>query len=151
MNHEYRLITRSPGETQDFARHLLKQLIAGDILALVGDLAAGKTTFTQGLAAALAVDEYAASPTFTYINEYHGADLDLIHVDAYRLHRGDELEAMGFWEYLEKPAIAVIEWADIVQSILPPDAFHLRFRAHDEEATWRIIQVTSPRSLELEP
>ena len=146
---EYHFTSRSAEETQTLAAKLAQDLKPGDVLALVGDLASGKTTFVQGLAAHYKIEEYASSPTFTYINEYHGGSQDLIHIDAYRLKSGEELVSMGLWDYLESDASMVIEWADIVQSVLPPDSIHMSFLADDEISTQRHITIHSSRPLDL--
>ena len=146
----YRLKTRSAGDTQALARQIAAQLQPGDILAMTGDLAAGKTTFTQGLTQYFAIEEYALSPTFTYINEYHGASQDIVHIDAYRLNNGEELISMGLWDYFESGAIIIIEWADIVASAIPDDAFGLHFRHFEGDANVREILLTAPRKLEID-
>ena len=147
--HSYRLSTHSAEETQALAKKLAAQLKSGDILAMIGNLASGKTTFTQGLTSYFEVTEYALSPTFTYINEYHGPTQDIIHIDAYRLNTGEELISMGIWEYYESDAIIIIEWADIVSSAIPEDAIGLSFRAIVGEEDGREIMINSPRELEL--
>ena len=147
--YRYQFISRSAEETQNLARQLARQLKPGDILAMSGDLASGKTTFTQGLTAYFDVEEYTLSPTFTYINEYHGKTQDVIHIDAYRLSRGQELIDMGIWDYYESGAIVVIEWADIVADAIPADAFGLSFRHLEAQADRREILISAPRELEL--
>lgn len=145
---EYRFKTRSAEETQHLAKLLATQLRSGDVLAMVGDLAAGKTTFTQGLTQHFDVAEYALSPTFTYINEYHGETQDIIHIDAYRLNTGEELISMGIWEYFESDAIIIIEWADIVASAIPPDSFSLIFKHGADDEQVREILMHSPREMD---
>ncbi len=147
---EYRFSTESASATQAFAERFASQLQSGDVVALVGDLAAGKTTLVQGMAAYFKVEEYASSPTFTYINEYHGRNGDLIHIDAYRLKSGEELISMGLWEYLDSDAVIVIEWADIVQSVLPTDCIHIRLLADEANREQRHITIRSARKLDLE-
>lgn len=146
--YSYHLKTRSAAETKDIARRIAIQLQPGDILAMSGDLASGKTTFTQGITAWFNISEYALSPTFTYINEYHGKTQDIIHIDAYRLHNGGELISMGIWEYYESGAIIIIEWADIVADAIPEGAFGLSFRMLENEKNGREILINSPRELE---
>jgi len=147
--HKYQIKTNSAIETQKLAARLAEQLRSGDILAMSGDLASGKTTFTQGLTAYFEVEEYTLSPTFTYINEYHGKTQDVIHIDAYRLNRGEELIGMGIWDYYESGAIVVIEWADIVADAIPEDAFGLSFRRADDDDNKREILIDAPRELDL--
>ena len=147
--HQYRFQTHDPEETHLLAKKLAAQLVSGDILAMSGNLASGKTTFTQGLTAFFDIKEYALSPTFTYINEYHGENQDIIHIDAYRLNSGQELISMGIWDYYESGAIVIIEWADIVAGAIPEDALGLSFRAIEGEENGREILIHSPRILEL--
>jgi len=147
--HQYRFQTHGPEETGLLAHKLAAQLLPGDILAMSGNLASGKTTFTQGLTAFFEIKEYALSPTFTYINEYHGEKQDIIHIDAYRLNSGEELISMGIWEYFESGAIVIIEWADIVAGAIPEDAFGLSFRAVIGAENSRDILIHSPRALEI--
>lgn len=145
----YTVSTNSACESQVVAARLAAQLLSGDIVALEGKLASGKTTFTQGLTQFFKIDEYAASPTFTYMNEYHAGDVTILHIDAYRLKSGSELVGMGFWEYVENGAIAIIEWADIVADILPADVIRLQFQTDDQSQNRRQITITSPRELNL--
>lgn len=147
--HQYHFLTHSPDETNLLAEKLAAQLKPGDILAMSGNLASGKTTFTQGLTGFFDIKEYALSPTFTYINEYHGKTQDIIHIDAYRLSSGDELVSMGIWDYFDSGAIVIIEWADIVASAIPEDAFGLSFRAIEGEENGREILIHAPRALEI--
>lgn len=101
----------------------------GDLLLLVGDLGAGKTAFTQGLGAALGVDEHITSPTFTLVRTYPGA-LPLNHLDVYRLEQVSEAEDLGIGELLEN-GVTVIEWGDTIAAVLPPDYLELRFSLGD--------------------
>lgn len=149
MSHRYQFTTNSAAETQKLAARIAAQLNPGDILAMSGDLASGKTTFTQGLTEFFDVEEYTLSPTFTYINEYHGKDQDVIHIDAYRLNRGEELIGMGIWDYYDSGAIVVIEWADIVAEAIPEDAFGLSFRRLGEDDNSREILIDAPREMDL--
>lgn len=149
MIHQYLIKTHSPDETSQLAQEIAAQLKPGDILAMSGNLASGKTTFTQGLTRFFDIKEYALSPTFTYINEYHGSHQDIIHIDAYRLSSGEELISMGIWDYYDSGAIVIIEWADIVAGAIPEDAFGLSFRVTEGEENGREILIHSPRELEL--
>ncbi len=147
---EYLFKTSSADETGRLAAQLAAVLRPGDVLAMTGNLASGKTTFTQGLAAWFQVEEYALSPTFTYINEYHGPHQKLVHIDAYRLHSGQELIDMGIWEYYESGAIVIIEWADLVVEAIPADAISLAFKHLETEPDSREIFIRSPRPLDLQ-
>lgn len=108
-----------------------KLLVKGDFLALTGDLGAGKTAFTKGVAKGLGIDEEVTSPTFTIINEYHGGSVSLAHMDVYRLKNPEELENIGFYDYLQDFVI-VMEWADKVKEILPEDVLWVDFKVSGE-------------------
>ncbi|RDU34725.1 tRNA (adenosine(37)-N6)-threonylcarbamoyltransferase complex ATPase subunit type 1 TsaE [Neobacillus piezotolerans] len=106
----------SAEDTLNFAERLGAMLKPGDVLTLEGDLGAGKTTFTKGLALGLGIKRMVNSPTFTIIKEYHGR-LPLYHMDVYRL--GDEGEDLGFDEYFEGDGVTVVEWAHLIAEQLP--------------------------------
>ena len=110
--------TTSPEETHRVAADLLKGLGPGTVLALHGELGAGKTCFVQGLAQALGVKRAVGSPTFTLINEYPGP-LPLYHIDLYRIGGVNEAFGLGLEEYLESEGITAIEWAERVAELLP--------------------------------
>jgi tRNA threonylcarbamoyladenosine biosynthesis protein TsaE len=93
----------------------------GDVILLDGDLGAGKTTFTQGLARALGVDEPVTSPTFTLVHSYDGSVVRLLHADVYRLERLRDVVDLGLAELLEDGAVAVVEWGQRAVPALPPD------------------------------
>ncbi|MFC7393531.1 tRNA (adenosine(37)-N6)-threonylcarbamoyltransferase complex ATPase subunit type 1 TsaE [Scopulibacillus cellulosilyticus] len=112
----FQWICNSPEETIKFAEKLAEHLSPGDVLTLSGDLGAGKTTFTKGIAKALGIKEVINSPTFTIIKEYDGGKMPLYHMDVYRI--SDE-EDLGFDEYLDGDGITVVEWADNIASWLP--------------------------------
>jgi len=118
------LISKSPAETFRIGRILGEGLKAGDVVALTGELGAGKTCLTQGIACGLGVPEnYAVtSPTFTLINEYPGREAALFHVDLYRLQGAADLADMGYEEYLSGGGVMVIEWADKIREAVPDGA-----------------------------
>ncbi len=120
--------TSSPEETHRVAADLLASLGPGAVLALHGDLGAGKTCFVQGLARALGVKRAVGSPTFTLINEYPGP-LPLYHIDLYRINSVNEAFGLGLEEYLESDGITAIEWAERVDELLPASTVHIRLVA----------------------
>jgi tRNA threonylcarbamoyladenosine biosynthesis protein TsaE len=120
-----KLHTTSAEQTRAFAAALATLLEPGDVVVLAGDLGAGKTTFTQGVARGLGVDRPVTSPTFTLVQEYEGR-LPLTHVDVYRLDRIQELHDLGFDELVDGPGVTVIEWGDAVQQVLPVDRLIVR-------------------------
>jgi tRNA threonylcarbamoyladenosine biosynthesis protein TsaE len=113
-------ISHSVKETESIAAELAESLRAGDCVALVGPLGAGKTQFVRAMAAALGADPRAvASPTFVLLNIYRGGRLAVFHLDAYRVRGAEDFEAIGFGELLEQDGVVVVEWADRVDKILP--------------------------------
>jgi tRNA threonylcarbamoyladenosine biosynthesis protein TsaE len=114
-------------ETIAYGEEIAAQLSAGDTLALVGDLGAGKTHFTKGIVAGLGCDTPVTSPTFTLVHEYTGGRLPVFHFDFYRLESADELLNIGWDDYLDAKGIAVVEWADKFPDLLPEDAQWWRF------------------------
>ena len=107
-------ITRSPEETEALGERLAKILIPGTILAYRGDLGAGKTAFTRGLARGLDCKEQVTSPTYTIVNEYLGGRMPLFHFDMYRLRSSDDLFDIGWDDYLERGGICAVEWSENV-------------------------------------
>ena len=126
-------LSQTPAETQALARELAQTLQPPVVIALYGDLGAGKTLFTQALARALGVTEPVTSPTFTLINEYElPAGGRLFHVDVYRLHNAvEEAIALGL-EDLFDAGIVVIEWADRIADILPDERIEVHFQPAGE-------------------
>ncbi len=115
--------THGANETIKIAEGITKKLIGkreNTIIFLEGELGAGKTTFVKGIAKALKTNETAVSPTFTFIKEYEGI-LPLYHFDLYRIENPEELDEIGFLEYIERKGIIVIEWAEKVEKIIEPD------------------------------
>ena len=138
---------RSVEETWSLARELAKELKPGDIVCLEGDLGAGKTTFTQGLAAALGVSGRVTSPTFCIVQEHvrpappgsSSAPCLLVHMDLYRLHAEEDVEAIGWEDYLSRGAILVVEWPERAGSLVPDTARHLVFRHGEGEESRTIL------------
>lgn len=113
-------ISNSADETKKIAGEITKRLKSGDVICMYGDLGAGKTAFVQGVAAELGIDEPVTSPTFTIVNEYDGR-LPLYHFDVYRIGSSDEMYEIGFDEYINGDGICIIEWAELIEDILPMD------------------------------
>lgn len=111
-----------------FGRAYAARLAAGDVLALTGELGAGKTHFVKGLAAGLGAGVEVTSPTFTLIHEYPAGRLPLFHFDLYRLESEDELLRIGFDDYLDARGVLALEWADKFPALLPPHTRWLRFQ-----------------------
>jgi tRNA threonylcarbamoyladenosine biosynthesis protein TsaE len=132
-------ICHSPEETRAVGFDLAQSAVSGAVLALHGDLGAGKTELVKGLAAGLGSGEAVSSPTFTLVHEYREGRLPLFHFDWYRLERIEELEEVGFYDYLDRHGVTVIEWAVKFPSELPPETQHvyLSFLTDDtREVRW---------------
>ena len=132
-------------ETWALARKFAAELKPGDVVCLEGDLGAGKTTFTQGLASALGVSGRVTSPTFCIVQE-HASDRRsdrqtiplLVHMDLYRLHDEADVEAIGWEDYLARGAVLVIEWPDRAGDLIPDSARKVVFRHGPSEEARRI-------------
>lgn len=120
-----RIITHSPQETIDTAKKLGALLKKGDIIAYKGNLGAGKTTFTRGLAIGLGLGDNVTSPTFALVNEYCGDKLNLYHFDMYRIETEGDLESSGFYDYDFVNNIAVIEWSENIAEFLPKNTIYI--------------------------
>lgn len=115
---QFEFISNQPEETMTFSKRLAELLKPGDVIALEGDLGAGKTTFTKGLALGLDIKRNVNSPTFTIIKEYQGR-IPLYHMDVYRVE--DSFEDLGFDEYFEGNGVTVVEWAHLIEEQLPQE------------------------------
>lgn len=136
-------ILPSPEATIAFGRDFAAQLRAGDVLALCGDLGAGKTHFVKGLAAGLGTEATVTSPTFTLIHEYPGGRLPLFHFDLYRLESEDELLRIGFDDYLDAAGVFALEWAEKFPALLPAHTRWLRF-THRADGTREVTESKAP-------
>jgi tRNA threonylcarbamoyladenosine biosynthesis protein TsaE len=134
---QFELNTTNSEETSTFAEDLAQFLQPGDVITLEGDLGAGKTTFTKGLAKGLGVKRTVNSPTFTIIKEYKGR-LPLYHMDVYRVT--DACEYLGFDEYFEGDGVTVVEWAHLIEEQLPSDRLTI-FLYREEGDQRKIVLV----------
>lgn len=141
---QFEIKTFSSEETAQFASKLAEHLQPGDVLALEGDLGAGKTTFTKGLAKGLDIKRTVNSPTFTIIKEYQGR-LPLYHMDVYRV--ADALEDLGFDEYFEGDGVTVVEWAHLIEEQLPEELLTI-YLYHEEQANRKLVLVPKGRRYE---
>ena len=135
----FTFITKHEKETKEFAKHLTRVLESGDVLALEGDLGAGKTVFAKGIAEGLGVCEPVNSPTFTIVKEYQGK-IPFYHLDVYRLESVVD-EPLGFEEYLYGEGICLVEWASRISDWLPDDAIEIQFLVMAD--THRKIKLTT--------
>lgn len=113
------LETRSPEETFNIGKSLGEQAFPGQVFTLTGDLGVGKTVFTQGLAEGLGIGEPVSSPTFTIVQVYDDGRLPFYHFDVYRIGDAEEMEEVGFEDYIMGGGVSLIEWADLIEEILP--------------------------------
>ena len=143
--------TNSADETRSLASSIGAVLRPGDTLCLIGDLGAGKTTFTQGLALGLGLppDEPVNSPTFMLLAEHPGGRVPLFHFDVYRLPDSSALYDLAFDEYLSGEGVVVIEWADRITDALPPDRLDLVFSAVSYETRQITITAQGERAKEI--
>lgn len=117
-----RIIIKNENDTKEFGLKLANQLKPGDVVALVGDLGTGKTTLSKYIAQGLGIDEVITSPTFTIVQEYHQGKMPLYHFDVYRIGDIEEMYEMGYEEYFFGEGVSLVEWADMIEEIIPEDA-----------------------------
>ena len=126
-------ITNSPAETEAIGAALGKILTPGTVIAYRGDLGAGKTAFTRGLAKGLGCREIVTSPTYTIVNEYLGGRLPLFHFDMYRLRSSDDLFDIGWEDYLDRGGVCAVEWSENVDDAME-DALYITIEKLGEDA-----------------
>ncbi len=124
--------TNSEAETLEFGRKLGQNATAGDIFCLNGDLGVGKTVFTKGFALGLGIDEHITSPTFTIVNQYDGK-LPFYHFDVYRIADPDEMYNIGYEEYFFGEGVCLIEWAELIDDLIPEDALQITIEKNLEK------------------
>ena len=124
-------ITNSPEETEQIASALAETLLPGTVIAYEGDLGAGKTAFTRGLAKGLGVTDIVTSPTYTIVNEYLTGRMPLFHFDMYRLASSDDLWDIGWEDYLDRGGICAVEWSENVADAME-NALRVRIEKLDE-------------------
>lgn len=122
------ITSHNPQETLEIGERFAAELAAGAVLALCGDLGAGKTQFVKGLALGLGCESPVTSPTFTLIHEYAGGRFPLFHADLYRLESPEEALQIGLEEYFFSAGVTVVEWADKFPELLPAHARTIQFR-----------------------
>lgn len=127
-------VTVSPEETIEFAKIIGKKLHGGDVIAYVGGLGVGKTTFTRGLCAGLGIGDIVTSPTFSLVNEYKSdkSDKVLYHFDMYRILDSLDLETTGFYDYMSENNILAIEWSENISDALPENTVYIKITRLDE-------------------
>ena len=141
---QYEYITNSAQQTEQLGEKLGQILKPGTVLAYTGDLGAGKTAFTRGLARGLEIPERITSPTFTIVNEYEGGRLPLFHFDMYRLGSSDELFDIGWEDYLIRGGVCAVEWSENVDDVLDEDTIRIDIRRGDSDDQRRITITNAP-------
>ena len=134
------VITKSPEQTELLGKKLAAFLRPGDVIAYYGDLGAGKTAFTRGLAAGLGIREAVTSPTYTIVNEYLSGRMPLFHFDMYRLSSSEELFDIGWEDYLAHGGVCAVEWSENVADALT-DAISITIEKDPAQLDWRKITI----------
>lgn len=137
-------LSDSAEQTEKIGEALAKRLIPGDVIAFRGDLGAGKTAFTRGLARGLGIREPVTSPTYTIVNEYTDGRLPLFHFDMYRLHDSEELFDLGWEDYLSRGGVCAVEWSENVEDAMA-DAIVVAIGTDPACDTLRRIRITGGR------
>ena len=136
-------ISNSIDDTTELAYSIAERVSSGTVIALIGDLGAGKTTFTQAFANSIGITETVVSPTFKLVSEYQGNELCLYHIDAYRMKGSQEFLNIGGEKYLVPTnGITIIEWADILSPLLPNNIINITFNRIRNNPNGRKIMIT---------
>ena len=130
---EKKIVIKNEEETKKFGEKLCEKLTAGSMVALTGDLGTGKTTLTKAIAAGLGVTDVITSPTFNIVKQYDSGRLPLYHFDVYRIGDVDEMYEIGYEEYFFGDGVCVIEWADLIEEIIPDDAVRIEIEYGEKE------------------
>ena len=133
-----RKITHSPEETIEFGKEIGAKLRGGDVIAFVGGLGAGKTTFTRGLAIGMGLGDEVTSPTFALVNEYRGK-INLYHFDMYRILNEESLETTGFYDYMSEDNVLAIEWSENIKDCLDKNTIYININRIDDDTREIII------------
>ena len=133
-----RKITHSPEETIEFGKEIGAKLRGGDVIAFVGGLGAGKTTFTRGLAIGMGLGDEVTSPTFALVNEYRGK-IKLYHFDMYRIMNAESLETTGFYDYMSDDNVLAIEWSENIKDCLDRNTIYITINRIDDDTREIII------------
>lgn len=136
----YKITSRNEQDTIELAQNIESEKFPNMVICLQGDLGSGKTIFTKGFASSLGIEEAVTSPTFNIIKEYTSGEMDLYHMDVYRLD--GKVEDLGIEEYFTKNGVVIIEWADMIRDYLPEDRLEIKIKISDEDEDTRIIVIT---------
>lgn len=131
----------SAEDTEKIAQEFAQKIVSGDVICLNGELGAGKTVFVTAAARVLGVEEYISSPTFTIVNEYSGK-IPVYHFDTYRISDADEMEEIGFDEYIYGEGVCIIEWSCNIESALPENRYEITIkRDYSKGENYRLIEI----------
>lgn len=133
------IIIKNETETTDFGVNLGREVRPGSVIALMGDLGTGKTTLTKAIAKGLGISDMITSPTFNIVKEYRDGRLPLYHFDVYRIGDVEEMYELGYEEYFYGNGVCVVEWADLIEELLPEDAVRIQIEYGEKEGE-RIYQ-----------
>ena len=136
----YKITSRSEKDTIELAQNIESEKFPNMVICLQGDLGSGKTIFTKGFAASLGIEEAVTSPTFNIIKEYTSGEMDLYHMDVYRLD--GKVEDLGIEEYYTKNGVVIIEWSDMIKDYLPEERLEIKIKISEEDEDTRIIVIT---------
>ena len=136
----YKIISRNEQDTIELAQNIESEKFPNMVICLQGDLGSGKTLFTKGFASSLGIEEAVTSPTFNIIKEYTSGEMDLYHMDVYRLD--GKVEDIGIEEYFNKQGVTIIEWADMISDYLPEERLDIKIKLSEEDENTRIIVIT---------
>lgn len=136
--------TEKPQETEELGERIGSALEPGIVIALIGDLGAGKTTLTKGIARGLQSTDLIHSPTFTLIHEHEGR-MPVYHFDLYRLDSPEQLDDLGYEDYFYGDGVALVEWAEKAEGLLPPDHLEIRITSDSDRRTLA-IRASGPHS-----
>tara|TARA_X000000368_G_scaffold311116_1_gene248973 strand:+ start:324 stop:746 length:423 start_codon:yes stop_codon:yes gene_type:complete len=132
-------ISNSEFQTITFASKFSRNIKVGSVIALIGNLGSGKTTFTKGFAKGLNITDHIGSPTFKIVSEYEGQHFNLYHIDSYRLNSSNDFLKIGGEEFLnQETGVTLIEWADLIRDILPKNTINITFSRLNQENSRRI-------------
>lgn len=123
------------GEIETVGKQIAAQLKPGDIISLIGNLGTGKTTLSQAISKGLGVEETITSPTFTIMQEYYSGRLPVFHFDVYRIRRPEEMEDIDYEAYFYGDGVCLVEWADLIKPLIPPEAITITLEYGDLEET----------------
>lgn len=143
MSNEFSIELKSVSVTQDFAAEMAAKIQDSCVIAMTGNLGSGKTTFTQGFAKGMGIDEQVGSPTFKIVSEYPGNQWKLYHVDCYRLENETDFFNIGGEKYLDpENAVTIIEWSEKIENVIPDNAIRMNFSRTAEKPESRSILIT---------